>query len=196
MPAWQGQLVVTLFVRAVHTGGYLYIEWEYYVLPPIRREFRTIDRRYSSSSGSQLWRSVKWGSRRFMPALVRAPFLIASDYRRYRAERRRRTSQERAIEHGHDFNYGASRSIREMACGLSRDHHFLARDEIMYVLLSQETLVRGIRSFLRKHDVDLGEFDSQVQAITKATFQFFDVNISNVSGSAVAVGDKSKAKNS
>ena len=27
MPGWQGQLVVTLFARAVHVGGSLYIEW-------------------------------------------------------------------------------------------------------------------------------------------------------------------------
>ena len=60
MPAWQGQLVVTLFVRAVHTGGYLYIEWEYRVLPPIRREFRSIDRRRSRSHRQQLWKSFRW----------------------------------------------------------------------------------------------------------------------------------------
>ena len=35
MPGWQGQLVVTLFVRAVHAGGSLYVEWEYRVLPPL-----------------------------------------------------------------------------------------------------------------------------------------------------------------
>jgi hypothetical protein len=42
MPGWQGQLVVTLFVRAVHAGGSLYIEWEYHVLPPLRDWFLRI----------------------------------------------------------------------------------------------------------------------------------------------------------
>jgi hypothetical protein len=194
MPAWQGQLVVTLFVRAVHTGGYLYIEWEYRVLPPIRREFRVIDRRYTRSRGQQLWKSCRWGARKFLPALVKAPFLLISDFRRYRAERRRLSNQVRTIKRGRDFDYGAVRSVRELACGFSREHHFLARDEIMYVLMSQETLMRGIRAFLRKHDVNLGGFDSQVDIISKSSFKYYNVHIGDMKDSAIAVGDKSRAK--
>ena len=33
MPGWQGQLVTTLFARAVHAGGSLYIEWSFHILP-------------------------------------------------------------------------------------------------------------------------------------------------------------------
>lgn len=194
IPAWQGQLVVTLFVRAVHTGGYLYIEWEYRVLPPIRREFRVIDRRYTRSRSQQLWKACRWGARKFLPALSRAPFLLISDVRRYRAEQKRLSNQVHAIERGRDFDYGAVRSVRELACGFSREHHFLARDEIMYVLMSQETLVRGIRAFLRKHDVSLGGFDSQVDIISKSTFKYYSVHIGDMKDSAIAVGDKSRAK--
>lgn len=194
MPAWQGQLVVTLFVRAVHTGGYLYIEWEYRVLPPLRREFRGIDRRYSRSRRQQLWKSCSWGARKFFPALLRAPFLLISDVRRYRAEQKRLENQRYAIRHGRDFDYGAARSIRELASGFSREHHFLARDEIMYVLMSQETLVRGIRAFLRKHGVSVGGFDSQVEIISTTTFKHYSLHVGDMKDSVVAVGDKSRAK--
>jgi hypothetical protein len=194
MPAWQGQLVVTLFVRAVHTGGYLYIEWEYRVLPPIRREFRSIDRRYSRSHRQQLWKSCRWGARRFLPALAKAPLLLISDVRRYRAERKRLSNQVNAIRRGRDFDYGAARSIRELACGFSREHHFLARDEIMYVIMSQQTLLRGLRDFLKKHDVRLGEFDSQAQVILESTTNHYSVHVGDMKDSAVTVGDKSKSK--
>ncbi len=36
---WQGQLVVTMFARVVHTGGWLYIEYSFYLLPPIDAEY-------------------------------------------------------------------------------------------------------------------------------------------------------------
>lgn len=194
MPAWQGQLMVTLFVRAVHTGGYLYIEWEYYVLRPIRRQFRSIDRRYNRSRCQQLWKSYRWGAKRFLPALANAPFLLISDIRGWTAEKKRISRQLAAIRNGQDFDYGASRSVREMACGVTPDHHFLERDEIMYVLMSQVTLMRAIRVFLRKHDVSLGEFDEQVQAITQVTFKRYNINISDVSDSAIAIGKNTSAK--
>lgn len=41
MPGWQGQLVVTLFVRAVYAGGSLFMEWTFQVLPPLRPRFLT-----------------------------------------------------------------------------------------------------------------------------------------------------------
>lgn len=62
MPAWQGQLVVTLFVRAVHTGGLLYVEWEYYILPPVRADFMAIDGLSGTSLGSQIWQSFSLGA--------------------------------------------------------------------------------------------------------------------------------------
>jgi hypothetical protein len=195
MPGWQGQLVVTLFARAVHAGGSLYIEWEYYVLPPLSAEFLSIDQLYGKSQFTQVRNACAWGARRFFPAFCRAPFVMVHDLRRMISAKRRQGIQERAIEQGQEFNYGASRSIREAASGESRHHYFLARDEIMYVLMSQQILVREVRAFLRKREVSLGEFDIQVQEITKETFNFYNVHLGNVTDSAVVIGDKSRAKN-
>ena len=44
MPGWQGQLVVTLFIRAVNAGGSLYVESTFRVLPPLKAKFLWIDR--------------------------------------------------------------------------------------------------------------------------------------------------------
>ncbi|HEY2316120.1 MAG TPA: hypothetical protein VGH96_21100, partial [Streptosporangiaceae bacterium] len=49
MPSWQGQLVVTMFARAVHVGGSLYIEWRFHVLLPVKRLFQEIDNRWLES---------------------------------------------------------------------------------------------------------------------------------------------------
>jgi len=195
MPAWQGQLVVTLFARAVHAGGSLYIEWEYYVLPPISQEFLGIDLLYGTPRVRQVWRAFTWGARKFAPAFCRAPFTVVRDLRLLVRAKRRRASQERAITQGQEFDYGALKSIRETACGESRHHYFLARDEIMYVLMSQQILVREVRAFLRKREVNLGQYDVQVQEITKETFNFYNVHLGNVTDSTVVVGDKAQGKN-
>src|SRR5690348_8267084 len=34
MPGWHGQLVVTLFIRAVYAGKSLFVKWTFRVLPP------------------------------------------------------------------------------------------------------------------------------------------------------------------
>jgi hypothetical protein len=73
MPGWQGQLVVTLFIRAVHTGDSLYIDWTFQVLPPLSDEFLLIDRFYELSPQRQLRASLRNGLRETLPALLRSP---------------------------------------------------------------------------------------------------------------------------
>ena len=194
MPGWQGQLVVTLFVRAVHAGGLLYLEWEYYVLPPLKPEFLAINHLHGSSPGSQFYRSCSWGIRKGVLALVKAPFAVMTDLWRIFDARRQSAQWENVIRKGHGFDYGAVRSIREDACGTSRLHYFLARDEIMYVLMSQQVLEREIRDFLRRHDVALNDFDAQIDEIAKSTHKHYNIHIGSVSESTFAVGDKSQAK--
>ncbi|HYV32014.1 MAG TPA: hypothetical protein VEO53_13035, partial [Candidatus Binatia bacterium] len=63
MPGWQGQLVVTLFVRAVHAGGLLYLEWEYYE-DYSKLDFRDCAARFSQARRRTLISSgVGWSGR-------------------------------------------------------------------------------------------------------------------------------------
>jgi hypothetical protein len=193
MPGWQGQLVVTLFVRAVHTGGSLYVEWEYRVLPPLMDRFQRVDLNFGVAWPRRMWLAGLRGAREVVPALCKAPLALAADVIHVVAAKRRKKLITEAIRQGQSFDYGASSSIREDARGHNRQHHFLERDEIMFVLMSQGTLVREVRTFLRKHDVSLAGFDQQVDEISKSTYKFYSVHLGDVSGSVVTVGDKSTA---
>ena len=114
--------------------------------------------------------------------------------------RRRQSRYAYAIERGYLFDYGAVRSIREDASGSQRHHYFLARDEGMYVLLAQQTLVQTVGEFLTDHGVDLGQFNAQVQVIFDQSIKIGD--ISGSSGIAIGkdstatVGGSSKGSNS
>jgi hypothetical protein len=194
MPGWQGQLVVTLFTRAVHAGGSLYLEWEYHVLPPLKDWFRRVDLHFGVAKPRRMWRAGLRGAKEVIPALFKAPFVLAADLVHVNAAKRRKSIAVRAIKQGQSFDYGAASSIREDAHGESRQHHFLERDEIMFVLMSQEILTREVRAFLRKHDVSLTGFDQQVEEISKSTYQFYNIHLGKVSDSIVAIGPEASAK--
>jgi hypothetical protein len=102
---------------------------------------------------------------------------------------RLKNRQARAIQNGYVFDYGAQKSIRELACGKRRRHYFLARDENMYVLLAQQTLTRAVEIFLSGRNVDLGQYKDQVKVIFDNSIKVGD--ISNSSG--VNIGNNSSA---
>jgi hypothetical protein len=95
------------------------------------------------------------------------------------------SQQADQISRGCVFDYGALPSIREDACGRRRQHYFLARDEIMYLLLAQTTLLRAVKDFLKAHRVSLLEFDDQVKIIVDQSVK--------IQGSGNVVGDNSSA---
>jgi len=190
MPGWQGQLVVTLFIRAVHTGDSLYIDWTFQVLPPLKDKFLEIDQFYELSRYHQLRGSLWRGLCETVPALLRSPYEALRTRSRPHIVRRHQSRQSHAIKRGYVFDYGAQRSIREDACGTRRQHYFLARDETMYVLLAQQTLTRAVEIFLKDHNVDLGQFTEQVKVIFDNSIKVGD--ISNSTG--VTIGDNSSSK--
>lgn len=189
MPGWQGQLVVTLFVRAVNAGGSLYIEYTFRVLPPLRPEFLSIDCLYELSLLRQLRRSLGIGLLETPRALLASPYQAVRAHRRPRISRHRQAQQRAVIKKGYVFDYGAQRSIREDACGTQRHHYFLARDETMYILLAQQTLIRAVENFLDGHGVDLGQFNDQVKVILDKSINVGDISQS----SGVVIGDNSSA---
>jgi hypothetical protein len=189
MPGWQGQLVVTLFIRAVYAGKSLYVEWAFRVLPPIRKEFLGVDARYELPRYLQLENSLAAGLRTLVPALLGSPVQALRSWYRPRAARRAHSRNLNAIDRGYVFDYGARRSIREDASGSQRQHYFLARDETMYVLLAQQTLIRTVGDFLDDHGIDLGQFKDQVKIIFDQS-----INIGDITGSSgIVIGDNSSA---
>jgi hypothetical protein len=194
MPGWRGQLVVTLFVRAVLVGASLYLEWQFRVLPPLHKNFLQIDRYYRVPLYHQLKQSLRAGMKEMVAELVAAPFKTAQAWYRPRRARRRELGQRYAIKHGYVFDYGARASIRERASGRQRHHYFLARDETMYVLLAQRALSQAVEDFLRDHEVDLGEFNEQVKVIINRTLNSFNVGDIKDNEGPIVVGSNSTVK--
>lgn len=189
IPGWHGQLVVTLFARAIYTRKSLFVEWTFRVLPPLREKFLEIDDYFELPRFQQAVCSLSAGLRRTAPTLLRSPAAALGSILRTSEKNTRRRRLEYAIPHGYVYDYGAARSIREDASNKYNKHLFLARDEKMYMLLTQQTLIQAVRSFLHEHGVELATFDRQVQYITHTS-----INIGEIKDSAgIAVGTSPSA---
>jgi hypothetical protein len=189
MRGWQGQLVVSLFARAIQANGTLHVEWSFNVLPPLRDDFLVIDKYYEQPRARQFLDCASAGIAFGIPALLAAPGQLARYLDRPVRVRALRQQQEYRIKHGQVFNYGSLQSIREYASGPSRRHYFLAKDQWTYVHLAEHTLLKSVKSFLEEHKVDLELFESQQDTIIKLISK---TNIDQIKAQNVAVGEKAK----
>lgn len=189
IPGWHGQLVVTLFVRAVYTGKTLFVEWTFRVLPSLRKQFLAIDTCFEFRVHQQISDSLRAGLRETLPALLASPASVLRRTLAPTAARKRLRWLNYAIPNGYVYDYGATRSIREDASDGTIGNFFLTRDESMYILLSQQTLVRAVHDFLRDHGIELESFDKQAQVIFDNSIHIGDIKDS----SGVAVGTNANA---
>jgi hypothetical protein len=191
---WQGQLVVTMFARVVHTGGWLYIEYSFYLLPPIDVAYTVVDSLYDEPLAHRLRKAWAWSGLRAIPCLLGSPYLLVKGVNQMFRWNLHEAAQGHLIRRGQTFDYGALRSIREQACWRGNRHYFINRDITMYVLLLQKSLLREVENFLNDHNIATVEFKEQAKVIIDASNKNYSVHISNVSDSTFAVGEKAKAK--
>ena len=185
---WKGQLVVSLFARAVQANGSLQVEWLFNVLPPLHGGLLQVDQRYEQRRIRQFAKAAAAGIAWFLPALISAPVTFA----RYAAvpltDKVRERKGSYRIRNGYVFNYGSPRSIREGPVSSRRAHDFVAGDELTFIYLAEHTMLRALGKFLKAHKVDMRQFEKQAQTLIKKVNKY---NVGKVKASNVAIGTKS-----
>jgi hypothetical protein len=186
---WKGQLVVSLYVRAVQARGSLHVEWTFQVLPPLHSTFLQIDRRYEMPRFRQYLSAAAAGALRAVPSLTCAPVQLLRYASVPARDRFRQRKDAYAIRNGIVFNYGSQHSIREDAIGHTLRHFFLAQDHLTFAILAEHTMFRALDRFLRDHNIDMTQFEAQQQTFINkvSNYRIGDVNARNVS-----VGNKSR----
>lgn len=187
---WKGQLVVSLFTRAVQSRGSLQVEWMFRILPPLNTNFLLVDRRYELPVIAQIPKAMATGVLWFVPSLLWAPVALA----RYAVvpfkELVRTRTQSYRIRRGYAFNYGSPRSIREGPISYRQPHDFIATDALTFIVLAQHTMLRALGRFFKAHKIDMKQFASQEQTIINKVNKY---NVEKIKAKNVAVGDKSRA---
>ena len=185
-PAWSGELVVNVFVRAVEYGSDLYVEFYAYVLLPLHPIVASAEKLPVSPAGRAV-HAARWTVPIGLRLLRDAPrtLLMTARWRRYIA--RRPALQRRHIRKSAAFNYGAHSGIRAAVAARHRDRLFAYEDEERAVKSIRKEVLKVVTQYVSDHGIDTSELERQQTQIFRQT-----INIRDIKGRNIMLGDHNK----
>lgn len=178
---WEGELVVTVFVRVHTQGRMLMLEVAPHVLLPIREDFKEADHEaYRFANLNVLGKAVH-----VLTHTASAPgqALVALGRRGVRNWRRVTGQFARGLPEG------PAVSVRELAAE-SSGSLFQAMDVDRYLRSVQDRIAYGVKTALTEAGYQTDEF---VQKVTYISNGGITVNIESVDGSTFAIGEHARA---
>jgi hypothetical protein len=162
---WEGELVLSLFLRFNQVGGTLFCEGSYFLLPPVKDKYHEVDDVSAVPDVrallDQMARSA--GTAPFL--LVAAPFLVIDRlFARWREWLEGRATR-RLIRNRPMFDYGAWTTVRQEGMSAMYNHYFQKLDELMYFKLIQKQIFEAIVTFLDDRGIDTSELKERQGAV-------------------------------
>jgi hypothetical protein len=164
--SWNGQVILSAFVRFWRSAEYLFVETTYRVLPPLKIDYRRIDSMNPRPTLRQLFQRILLPSALQVPLCsLQAPLGVVrgATLRIARARREHLTMQ--AIRENRLFNYGAERTVRESGSGRRYSTYFQWLDVERFTKVIDRHLLDTIRFFLEEKGVDVGELRLRMRSI-------------------------------
>ncbi|MEU6665300.1 hypothetical protein [Streptomyces sp. NPDC046727] len=169
--SWDQELVTTAFVGFDLKGNTLHTEFYSYVLAPIKKSFRLVDRLPAALDGGLLlklaWHTLSGASGSAVRPLRGKAGSQLSELLPWRKNRIRVPQPVDSSEFGLGryadamLNRGAVTSVREMATSATFHHFFQETDTIKYTQIVERQLLQIVRDFLYEHHVDLTEHEAR-----------------------------------
>jgi hypothetical protein len=164
-----GDVVVTVLIRAEQQGGTLYIEGRSQVLLPVQPGFKDV-----------YWVS-KNADQRVLPVLrsavpattglwLESPLRLFRMWLGDREDARTLKREGQRIVRYQPVNYGVGSSLRQDAMLPADPGYYGAADEVMYFRVITQQILTSLCSFLEDYDVRTPDFDEQRQLIIEQTF--------------------------
>ncbi|MBY8882413.1 hypothetical protein [Actinacidiphila acidipaludis] len=193
--SWSQELVTSVFLNVDLKGRMLYTQFHGYHLMPIKNAYHEASRLRRLTSG-EVW-SLAW--RAAVEALASiatgALWVLALPLAVGKAAWNRKDLRAAAVRHEPDedqdlVDWGARRSVREMAAGGYR-HFFQQMDDEKFIKIIERRTFEVILDFLEDHAVDTTEYRAQQNALNVGILQTGGGTI--VNSAAMAVGSQAKA---
>lgn len=188
---WQGELIVSIFLRFSKIGQNLFIEANYYLLTPLSQYYRQFDRIKAEPSSEDVRKLV------FKTAFTTFAFGIASltsIFQRFsdsKKKKSQRKKKEKEIKSNPAFNYGAVTSLRErISYNNEYNRYFQKLDQEMYLKAIERRIIDGLLKFLDIKNVDTSDFKE-----TRSTILNHGVMVSggSVQAQNLTVGEQAKS---
>ena len=164
-----GDVVVTVLVRAEKVGDTVYVEGRSQVLLPVQPGFKDVY--WVSQNADQAFMPVL---RSAVPATtglwLESPLRLAKYWLGDRSDERTIKHEGLRVERGQPVNYGASSSLRQDAMLPADPGYYGAADEVMYFRTMTQQILNCLCSFLEDHKMGTQDFEEQRRLIIEQTF--------------------------
>jgi hypothetical protein len=158
---WEGDLVLSAFLRLKKGEKTLFVENNYFLLPPIHDQYRSVDRIkkqfslqfFLSIVVGMFFMAIYEGLKSIMYVNKEVASGLGSIFG---------TSPEaklkKEVKISPDYDYGANSSIREMVCQPNYLQHFQKLDKERYLKTIDKRIFDGIADFLDSKNISTKEF--------------------------------------
>ncbi len=154
---WQGELILSIFLRFTQVGGNLFCEASYFLLPPLRQKYYTVDELRPVPDLRVAMKLVARAAATAPFLLLLAPLSVARRLlSRWTAWLKRR-SMRRRIRSNPTFDYGAATSVRQSGMSENYRHYFQKLDREMYAKLIEQQILGSIIDFLDERNIDTSD---------------------------------------
>lgn len=186
---WNGELILSIFLRIVKVGQNVFIEASYYLLTPLREYYRQFDNILPEATSGEMWVLVIQSIFQSIFSWFLSPFAVLHRFNRSRKQQRQRRGNRRNIEKNPTFNYGATDSLRERVSYSEYRRYFQKLDQEMYLKIIERQIIDSIKSFLENKNIDTSDFDQ-----ARSTILNYGVIVSGgfIEAKNLAVGKNAK----
>jgi len=195
---WKGEVVFSFFLRFSFRGRNLFIEFNSFVLPPLKPELLEVD--HYQNVG--FFRQILLALNPFIPIMESFVFLnrlgnwVRSSIGLGSADelhQKLRTIRKEVMRYGFPFDYGKPESLREKFSHSNYTRFFQLMDKEMYGKIIEKEIIAHLGKFLAFKNVNTTQFEERAKTIVNNGVMVGG-NL-EMSGGALAVGDGAKAKN-
>ncbi|THU40306.1 hypothetical protein FAM09_10590 [Niastella caeni] len=161
---WEGDLVLSAFLRFKKGEKTLFVENNYYLLPPIKDEYRAVDRIKQDSGIRHFLRLM---TKLFLISIVETIRSVSYVFGQISKGIKSlfgispEAKLRKEVKISPDYDYGAHSSIREMVCQSQYFQHFQKLDKERFLKTIDKRIFNGITEFLDSKNISTEEFKTR-----------------------------------
>jgi Inner membrane component of T3SS, cytoplasmic domain len=188
--SWKGELVLSIFLRFSKIGQTLFVEANYFLLPPVKEQYYKIDSIQPSLSIQKIGELLAQSAVTMPLYWLFSPFMLLSAIFRPLQRASEHAAIKRAIGENPSFDYGANSSIRIHASSTEYRRFFQKLDREMYVKIIERQILESIIDFLDRKNIDTTDLKEQRAMILNTGVI---VTGGSVTAENIAAGEQARA---
>jgi hypothetical protein len=157
---WEGDLVLTAFLRFQKGEKTLFVENNYWLLPPIQEQYRAVDSIKKSSGIRYYFGQFVLVVFKTIFAIIASAFFVLNQITmgiNHILGQSPEDKLRRNVKSSPDYDYGSATSIRQMVCQSRYLQHFQKLDKERYLKTIDKRILNGIEIFLDSKDISTAE---------------------------------------